>query len=863
MNKTSVSLLALLIGAVLAPVSQAALPGKPSLGADETTFSIIDINQSATAYNQLVTVKNAADVTVTWNLWTGDAGQTAKVLLNGAQVWSGPSGATGSATFAVSKGGRYQLQVALCNSEGCTTSDAKQIVVADTDGSHLLPLTSTLKENNQPYNNKSGKVVGAYFVEWGVYGRGFSVDKIPAQNLTHILYGFTPICGGDGINDSLKSIEGSFQALQRACAGRQDFKVAIHDPWAAVQMPQQGVSEYSAPYKGNFGQLMALKKAYPNLKIVPSIGGWTLSDPFYFMKDKAKRDVFVASVKEFLQTWKFFDGVDIDWEFPGGGGENPALGSTADGDTYVQLMKDLRAMLNELSAQTGKTYELSSAISAGRDKIDNVDYSAAQQYMDHIFLMSYDFYGAFSLTTLGHQTALYGSASKPDTDYTTDHGVQALLSQGVTPGKIVVGAAMYGRGWTGVKNFQNNDPFTGTATGPTAGTWENGILDYRQVAKLKASSDWQYNYDPAAEAPYLWKPSTGDLITYDDNRSVIAKGKYVLANQLGGLFAWEIDADNGDILNAMHEGLGDGSGGGTTNLAPLASAGTNQNVTGPVTVVLDGSASRDPENSALTYLWTKISGPAATLTNADKAKAQFNVLTTTQDQVWVFQLKVTDPQGLSTTAQVQVTNSAVQANQPPVVTLPATMTVTAGNTFALVAQATDANSDPLTYQWTLPAGLSASSLTTSAINVTAPAVTTSTVYQVSVVVSDGKSSGTASLQLTVNPATSGGCGVTTDPAAAQVPAWDSSKIYNTGDAVSYNQLIWKAKYWTQNNPPLRSSDQWQLVSNITLPYDNAATYLQGEMATYGGHNWKAKVWTQGVTPVAGDNWLDLGAVSCP
>ena len=67
MNKTSVSLLALFIGAVLAPVSQAALPGKPSLGADETTFSIIDINQSATAYNQLVTVKNAADVTVTCN----------------------------------------------------------------------------------------------------------------------------------------------------------------------------------------------------------------------------------------------------------------------------------------------------------------------------------------------------------------------------------------------------------------------------------------------------------------------------------------------------------------------------------------------------------------------------------------------------------------------------------------------------------------------------------------------------------------------------------------------------------------------------------------------------------------------------
>ena len=47
---------------------------------------------------------------------------------------------------------------------------------------------------------------------------------------------------------------------------------------------------------------MALKQAYPDLKILPSVGGWTLSDPFFFMHDKAKRDVFVASVKEFLQT---------------------------------------------------------------------------------------------------------------------------------------------------------------------------------------------------------------------------------------------------------------------------------------------------------------------------------------------------------------------------------------------------------------------------------------------------------------------------------------------------------------------------------------------------------------------------------
>lgn len=560
MRKFNKPLLALLIGSTLCSAAQAAPPGKPTIAWGDTKFAIIEVDQAATAYNNLVTIKDAADVAVSWNLWNGDTGSTAKVLLDGKEVWTGPStGASGTANFKVDKGGRYQMQVALCNADGCTLSDAKEIVVADTDGSHLAPLKEPLLENNKPFKQDSGKVVGSYFVEWGVYGRNFTVDKMPAQNLTHVLYGFIPICGGDGINDSLKEIEGSFQALQRSCQGREDFKVSIHDPFAALQKSQKGVTAWDEPYKGNFGQLMALKQAQPDLKILPSIGGWTLSDPFFFMGDKVKRDRFVASVKEFLQTWKFFDGVDIDWEFPGGKGANPNLGSAEDGETYVQLMKELRMMLDELSQETGKQYELTSAISAGKDKIDAVDYNVAQNYMDHIFLMSYDFYGAFDLNNLGHQTALNAPAWKPDTAYTTVNGVNALLSQGVKPGIIVVGAAKYGRGWTGVNGYQDNNPFTGTATGPVKGTWENGIVDYRQIANEYMSGEWQYHYDATAEAPYVFKPSTGDLITFDDPRSVQAKGQYVLDNQLGGLFSWEIDADNGDILNSMNSSLGNTS----------------------------------------------------------------------------------------------------------------------------------------------------------------------------------------------------------------------------------------------------------------------------------------------------------------
>jgi chitinase len=148
----------------------AAVPGTPSITSGNDKFALVEVDQAAQDYNNLVKVhKDGVDVKVEWNVWSGDAPTSAKVLLDGQTVWTGAGSAAGSATFKVKKGGRYQEQVQLCNDSGCSTSANKLIIVADTDGSHLLPMNTPLLENNKTFTQHTDKVVGAYFPEWGVY----------------------------------------------------------------------------------------------------------------------------------------------------------------------------------------------------------------------------------------------------------------------------------------------------------------------------------------------------------------------------------------------------------------------------------------------------------------------------------------------------------------------------------------------------------------------------------------------------------------------------------------------------------------------------------------------------------------------
>jgi chitinase len=89
-----------------------------------------------------------------------------------------------------------------------------------------------------------------------------------------------------------------------------------------------------------------LKSRSSQLQVFASLGGWTFSDndtatqPLFgdIAADATKRQTFATNVVGFLTRYGF-DGIDIDWEYPGAPDRGGNIEDTAN---YVLLLQTLR-----------------------------------------------------------------------------------------------------------------------------------------------------------------------------------------------------------------------------------------------------------------------------------------------------------------------------------------------------------------------------------------------------------------------------------------------------------------------------------------------------------------------------------------
>lgn len=314
-----------------------------------------------------------------------------------------------------------------------------------------------------------------------------------------------------------------------------DGTISLTDAWADENLLLGQPDWVSGGYIPNTS---IVDVAHMNdVKILPSIGGWTLSNNFpAIAADPLKRANFAQSCVNLISTYQF-DGIDLDWEYPGFTTHN---GTPQDKVNFTLLLNEIRIAIDNYGASVNKQMLLTIAVGAAPDKMDDVEWNNISPLVDIINLMSYDFFGAFDPIT-NHNSPLYAPV-QGNPEFNVDKSVQRLITDyNVDPNKITVGVAFYGRSHKTVGSPGLHVSGTGLSDNVIFQTDQGTPLYYSVLDNLHL---FDSHWDAQAEVPYLTgKGSLNTFVSYDDKTSIAKKAEYIIDNNLRGAIIWEITGD--------------------------------------------------------------------------------------------------------------------------------------------------------------------------------------------------------------------------------------------------------------------------------------------------------------------------------
>ena len=267
-------------------------------------------------------------------------------------------------------------------------------------------------------------------------------------------------------------------------------------------------------------------------------------------KTEENRKLFAKNIVDVIEKYHF-DGVDIDWEYPGWDDINA---KHHEAENYTLLMKEIYTAVKNANAD----YIVSAAIPGGAEGWQRYDLDQVQVYLDYIHMMTYDMEAS---TKMFHHTALYGTNGKTTGNQSSiDDSVQIFVLRGVPYEKIVPGIAFYGK-MAHPSTSVNGGLGSSSADSKsyTTITYTNIYNNY--ISKIDGTNIIYY-YDKECEAPYLYVKNGNYFITYDDETSIKAKCTYARAltkdeeYRLGGVMIWEIGEDRtGNLMKAVLSGM--------------------------------------------------------------------------------------------------------------------------------------------------------------------------------------------------------------------------------------------------------------------------------------------------------------------
>jgi chitinase len=327
-----------------------------------------------------------------------------------------------------------------------------------------------------------GQRAGNYKIIAYYTGNGETIRQYPVEKLTHIIYSF-------------------------------------------LKIQQDTLTFHNEQQRNNLVQLVALKKQYPQLKIMVSIGGWGGCGPCSeLFASEAHRKTFAQTAISLFKQYQI-DGLDLDWEYPVIEGYPGHKYDAADKQNFTALVKELRTAM-------GNDYLLSFAAGGFVKYLEqSIDWDAVMPMVDFVNLMTYDLVGGYSTVT-GHHTPLNGYRPGQES---TQKCVSWLLDKKLPADKLIIGAAFYGRVWEQVAD-SNHGLYQ-------PGKFKQGVAFKDFSSYFSDTSGYHYYWDKKAKAPYRYNEGKKLFATFDDERSIREKTKYIRRKKMGGIMFWELSQD--------------------------------------------------------------------------------------------------------------------------------------------------------------------------------------------------------------------------------------------------------------------------------------------------------------------------------